>query len=262
MCIKPFKFVLFVSCLVLFLSSCITASKVNYLQETKNYIPSYRDTVSYSEYLIKPGDRLFVKVYSPDNKTNTLFNGEGNMISNVLNNSGGSSSNTELFTYLVQDNGTVQLPMAGDVKVSGYSVRQARDMIETSLKPFFKFSTVSVILTGRSFSIISNNKAGKYSITHEKVNIFEALAMAGNLDEFGDRRKIRVIRQTVTGPVVKVFDLRSKDIIHSEYYYIQPNDVIYIQNMKEEIYGMTSFASMLSFVMTTLSFAIYIYKLM
>ena len=67
--------------------------------------------------------------------------------------------------------------MAGDVKVSGSSVRQSRDLIEAALKPFFKFSTASVILTGRSFSVISNNKAGKYSITHEKVNIFEALAM-------------------------------------------------------------------------------------
>ena len=112
----------------------------------------------------------------------------------------------------------------------------------------------------RYFSVIGANASGRFPITKEKVTIFEALAMAGDISNYGDRGKVRIIRETEEGTEVKMFDVRSEDIINSEYYYVEPNDVIYIQTLNEQFFSMTSLASVISTVATTLSFGIFIYS--
>ena len=78
----------------------------------------------------------------------------------------------------------------------------------------------------QAFSIIGSGTNGRYPIMREKMNIFQALALAGDISTFGDRSSVKILRESPSGTRVSVFDIRSKEIINSEYYYIQPNDVI------------------------------------
>ncbi len=241
------------------LSSCITAKKVNYLQKPSGPIPAYNDDIGYEEYTISTSDKLYIRVYSPDKNINTIYNGSTQMM-------GGSmlsgSDYTDLYTYQVKDNGAISLPLVGDVYLAGQNIRQAKKTVENAIKTtMVDDCAVDVRIVGRYFSVIGSRINGKYPIYREKMNIFQAMAMAGDISTFGDRSKIKVLRESPSGPQIKVFDIRSKDIINSEFYYIQPNDVIYIQDLKSQFFSVTTFGSALSTLFSTFSFGMLIYYL-
>ncbi len=250
--------ILFIMMIAIQLISCITTHQTNYLQQPKNFIPAYKDSISYEEYRLKPSDRLFIQVYSMDDKTNALFNGSNN--SNIQGLTGsGSGENLDLYTYNIQEDGKIHFPLIGDVLVVGKTVRETKNILEDAIRPILKVNSVDVRLVGRTFSIIGAGKAGKFTFPKEKVNVFQALAMMGDLGFSADRSKVRILRETETGNTIKTFDLRSIDIINSEYYYLEPNDVIFIQPLNEQFFGVSTLWAAISTVLTTVSFGVGIY---
>ncbi len=251
--------------LVLGATSCVTSSKVNYMQEPDKTIPAYTDTLTYQEYVLQEGDRLFIQVYSIDEKVATLFNSGVNNIRTIARQ--GSSSNSDLYTYLIDEKGNITFPTIGEVYVKGLTTRQVKHRIEEGLAGVIVQHgtmpniSVEVQIVQRYFSVIGEGVGGRFNIEKEKITIFEALAMAGNIGEFGDRSQVHIIRESADSTVVRTFDVRSADIINSEYYYIEPNDVIYIQQMKGKSFGLTSAGATLSVVASTLSFGVFIYTL-
>lgn len=256
---KPFIQNLLLILLAIQLSSCITTRHTNYLQETKNFIPSYNDSVSYQDYLINEDDRLFVQVYSMDDKTNALFNGSGNQNTQMMLGSG-ANQNLDLYTYIVHSDGNIIFPLVGDIYLKGKTIREAKELIETAIKPILAINSVDVRMVGRTFSVIGAGKSGKFTFPREKVNIYQAIAMAGDLGFYVDRSKIRILRETENGSVIKTFDVRSIDIINSEYYYLEPNDVIFLQPLKEQFFGVSTIWSAISTLVTTYSFGVIIYN--
>lgn len=240
------------------LSSCITARKVNYLQTPNNIIPAYKSSVGYEDYYLRTGDKVFVRVYSTHEETNVLFNGPyGNQMS--LNIDGNPLA--DLYAYTVQPNGTIRFPMIGDVPVEGKTIRDATKTLELAIAPLFNFSTVELRVISRYFSVIGSGSTGHYPIIREKINIFQALAMAGDVGTFADRSKVRIIRETKNGTIVKVFDLRSKDILQSEFYYIEPNDVIYIQKLDEQFFSILNLPTLISTTISTFSLGFFVYNI-
>ncbi len=249
----------FILTVAVVLSSCNTARKINYLQKPSGPIPSYDNSVGYEEYAISKSDKLYIRVYSPDKDINTIFNGSTQMMGGQ-NMSG--SDYTDLYTYQVKDNGAIRLPLVGDIQVAGLNIRDAKKAIENAINTtMMDHCSVDLRTVGRYFSVIGSKVNGKYPIFREKMNVFQAIAMAGDISTFGDRSKIKVLRESPSGPQIKVFDIRSKDIINSEYYYIQPNDVIYIQDVKSQFFSVTTFGAALSTLFSTFSFGMLIYYL-
>lgn len=243
---------------VCLLNSCITSRKVNYLQNATMGIPSYNNEVGYEEYTLMPTDKLFVRVYSPDQKINTVFNGSGQgMIASM-----GSSDYSDLYTYQIREDGTIKLPIVGYLSVKGLSIRQAKQKIEASIRSaMVDECAVDVRVVGRYFSIIGGGTNGRYPIMREKMNIFQALALAGDINTFGDRSSIKILRESPSGTSVSVFDIRSKDIINSEFYYVQPNDVIYIQDVNSQFFSVTNFGTAISTTISSISFGVLIYNM-
>jgi polysaccharide export outer membrane protein len=256
---KPFIQLMFFIVLTLQLTSCITTHQINYLQPAKNFIPAYKDTFSYRDYRLKEGDRLSVQVYSLDEKTNALFNGGGNSAAQMTSGTG-SNDNLDLYTYLVQTNGCIQFPIIGEVNVINKTVRETKTILENAIKPVLKINSVDVRMIGRSFSIIGSGKSGRFTFPREKVNIYQALALAGDFGFYADRSKIRILRVTDKGKQIKTFDARSIDIINSEFYYLEPDDVIFLQPLKEQFFGVSTFWMAVSTLVTTFSFGVIIYK--
>lgn len=260
---------IFILILPLLLASCVTSKKVNLLQEAgKNGIPSYADTLSYEDYRVRTGDRLYVYVYSIDERVSSMFNASGNGINSSQIRQGNSMNGSyDLYTYLVYDDGTIDYPMVGRLKVRGMTTREIKNELEHRLMEYvqeqtdYKLLSVEVNIVRRSFSVISDHGSGTFSLTKEKVTIFEALAMAGDIGDFGDRSKVRIVREIEGQTQVKVFDVRSEDIVNSEFYYIEPNDVIYIQRIKGQSFGINSVTTTISVAATTLAFGGFIYGL-
>lgn len=239
------SFLLFV--VVIFaLTSCVTSRKVNYLQDGK-HIAQYADSVEYVDYTVKAGDILYVYVNSLDKESQNLFNGG-------ISQNNSTYANNPLYSYNIYEDGTIDFPALGKIYVAEKSVREIKFLLQEKLKDFMTHFSVEVRLQNRTFSVIGETGTGRYSMPKEKINIFQALAMCGDLSNFSDRGKIQLIRQV--GEETKVFeiDVRSKTIINSEYYYIQPNDVIYIPFLREKAFGITHVTSVLSTTLSTFSF--------
>ena len=254
--------------LPLLMASCVTSKRVNLMQTPgKNGIPQYADTVSYEDYELRIGDRLYIYVYSVDERVDKMFNSSSGTIGIQMLQGSGVGGSYDLYTYLVQEDGCIDFPMVGHVPVRGMTTREVKRVLEDELSSFIKsygdyqMMSVEVKIVRRSFSVISDRGSGTFNIQKEKVTIFEALAMAGDIDDFGDRSKVRIVREKEGLTLVKEFDVRSEDIINSEFYYIEPNDVIYIQRIKGQSFGINSVTTTISVVATTLAFGGFVYGL-
>lgn len=240
---------------VVFLGACVTSKTVNYMQKPGFDIPYYKDSIRFTDYRLRVGDRISVRIYSTDESTNSLFNGGGGNNSQQMMTGGAS----DLYTYLVEDNGRIKFPMIGEVPVLGQTSREATITLEKAIEPLFKFSSVEIRVLNRSFSVIGNGNSAYIGMPQDKINIFKALAMAGDVGMYDDRSRIRVLRETDNGVQIKTFDLRSSDLIHSEFYYIEPNDVIYIQPLNEQFFRISNLPTLISTVVSTFSFGVLIY---
>lgn len=247
------------------LSSCVTARKVNYMQEPDRYIPRYADTLSFEDYQLRIGDRLYVYVYSLDEKVMEMYNAGGQR-SNIRYQSGNIGGSYDLYTYLIDDDGNIDFPTIGKQYVRGKTTREVKRLLEEELSKLLSelpgYSTVSVEvnIVNRSFSIIGA-QSGRYSINKEKMTIFEALALVGDLAEFNSRKEIKIVREIEGVTTIKTFDVRSKDIVNSEFYYIEPNDIIYIRQIPGYSFGINSASTALGVTAATISFGVFIYTL-
>lgn len=260
--------ILFILSLALELTSCVTTHQTNYMQPPKDFVQAYKDSVTYKDYLLKIGDKLYIQVYSGDEKTNVLFNGTKNTSQQMISSSSSSSDNIDLYTHTIQPNGSIKLPIVGELIIQGKTLREAKIVIEDAINPIIENAgsplttscSVDIRMIGRYFNIIGAGKSGRFPFPREKVNIFQAIAMSGDFGFYANRSKIKIIRETGTGTEIKVFDARSQDIIHSEYYYLEPNDVIVLEPLKQQFFGVSTFWAALSTVVATYSFGLIIYK--
>ncbi len=259
--------IVFLVMLAFALASCVTARKVNYMQEPDRYIPHYADTLSFEDYKLRIGDRLYVYVYSLDEKVTAMYNsgGTGGSIRQQMM-QGGTSGSYDLYTYLIDDEGNIDFPTIGKIYVRGLTTREVKLKLENELSTLLKeipgYSTVSVEvnIVNRSFSVIGA-QSGRYMINKEKMTIFEALAMIGDLGEFNSRKEIKLIREIEGVTTIKTFDVRSEDIVNSEFYYIEPNDIIYIRQIPGYSFGINSASTVLGVTATTISFGVFIYSI-
>jgi polysaccharide export outer membrane protein len=226
-------------------TSCVPKRKMMYLQTTKE-----SDTARHfvnersARYLIQPGDNLYIKVVSLDEKTATLFN--------PLEKSGGAQNVNDqgiyLNSYTVSDEGNIEFPLAGNITVQNLDVEQIKVRIQTVLDQYLKETVLIVKLVNFNLTILGEvRRPGQYKVYQSKINIFEAMAMAGDLTEFADRMDVQIIRQTKTGSQIIPINLEEARILSSENYFLKPNDMIYIKPLKIKQYGFATFPYALIF---------------
>ena len=241
------------------MSSCYSHRVIGYLQEpTKaNKLPVY-DTVAYEPYRIRVNDEIIYRLITMDETMSKMLGANTNV-------SNGQYANS----YRVYADGTVDLPFIKPLKVQGLTEVEAQDTLRKAFREIIPDADVKVALYNKYFSVIGDANAGQYYIYKEKMNIFQALAMTGDVMNSGDRRHIRIIRPRDGGqePEVLEFDIRTNTIIDSKYYYIYPNDVIYVARTKNSFFTVPSYAgftglitSSVALLTTVLNYVAYLYK--
>ncbi len=244
--------------MVAFFSSCVTPRRTRYLQEPDRSIASYPEVYTPADYQIQKSDELYIRVITLDPESRKIFNadGAGTTTGNVR-----TSNSKGLYTYTVYDDGTIDFPYIGAIEVAGLTTREAKEAIEKKLVEYVIDCSVEVRLVNSYFNLVAHDKAGRFQITKEKMTIFEALAVAGDLGQYADRKKVKILRQNQDGTTsIREFDLRSKTIIGSEYYYIQPNDIIYVKAFGGQYFRINSFLTALGVTTTTISFGLLIWQ--
>lgn len=218
-------------------TSCITSKKLTYLQ-SGTIVSDTVNTYEPEAYKIKPFDNIYIKVVTPDPQWSDMFN----TVKSTESSSSMSELNADLISYSVDKEGKINIPFAGEFDVAGKSVIQVKKELEAMLKAYVTDASVTVKMVNNYVSIIGEVKLpGKYPIYKERLNIFQALAMAGDLGEYSDRQKIKVIRQIDNRTIVKEFSLTDRKILESEFFYVMPNDVIYSEPMKGRFFQMNAF---------------------
>lgn len=200
-------------------------------EKLKESTPTLFNT-SYQEYELQPNDVLSVKVLSVQPELTEQFN-----IINP-NNAFGISGPSSLYLsgYSIDKNGNIRLPILGEVKVAGLTPNQAEEKIQRDLDRYINDATVVLKLISFKISVLGEvRNPGYFYVYNEQANLFEGLGMAGDLTQAASRENIKLIRQTPGGSEVVLLDLKDPDIVQSPYYYLKPNDVLYVEPRKTQI---------------------------
>ncbi|MDR1091604.1 MAG: polysaccharide biosynthesis/export family protein [Prevotella sp.] len=251
------KIFLILICIASGFSSCITNKELDYLQDIKLKYPEI--IMHPEEYKIIPGDQLLIVVYTLDEETRTLFSSytprfSGQNISDrtsgdVYQQARGLDDASGVSPISVYADGTITFPYIGSIYVQGQTLLEVRETISAKLDAFSDGTSAEVSLYNRFFSILGEADADRILMPKTSMTLLEALTIGSSLGPYADRSKVTIIRQTESGSKTKILDLRSKDIIDTEFYYIQPNDVIYVPQMKRKFLGTTtSFAGVFGLV--------------
>lgn len=231
--------------LPLLLTSCYTHRVIGLLQEpTKsNKLPVY-DSAEYVPYKIRVNDEIIYRLITMDETISKAINGGQQSVSTQYANS-----------YRVYSDGTIDIPFLPPIRMEGLTIEEAQDTLRAAFREIIPDADVKLALYNKYFTVLGDINAGEYYIYKEKMNIFEALAMTGDLMNSGDRRHVRIIRPQGNGaePEVLEFDIRTNTIINSKYYYVYPNDVIYVARTKDSFFKVPSYTGFLGLITSSLS---------
>ena len=148
-----------------------------------------------------------------------------------------TASQPMLQSYLVDNDGYINFPIIGSIKVGGLTKSEAERMILNKIRPYMSETEnpiVTVRMSSYSVSVLGEvNHPGSFQVSREKITILEALAQAGDLTIYGVRNKVKLIREDATGKKeIYTLNLNDANIINSPYYYLQQNDVVYVEPNK------------------------------
>ena len=243
-----------------------TYKKINYLQDVND--ETSMSMVINKGIIIQPQDQLSISVNSRDPKMATPFNLS---VSTHYSGSelGASSSSTRITGYIVDNAGNINFPSLGTVHVSGLNRWELQDLIKDMLSDsgLLRDAVVTVEFLNFKVSVLGEVTApGTYSVTGDKITIFQALALARDLTIYGQRDNVRVIREQNGKRQIYVLNLTDSEIFSSPAYYLQQNDVVYVTPSKvragqgeinENYFKSGSFwISLASISMTTINFII------
>lgn len=223
-------------------SSCISSEEVNYLQAINLQYP----LEPYKEYKLAVDDKISCSISTSDLEMVTTFN-------TVV-----GVNQSAVKAYTIYSDSTVILPFFGKVKVAGHTVQEAEEIIQKFMQESIKDVQVKVTLSSNYFYILASNKQGFYSVYKDNMTIYQALAISEQTTGTMDLSKVSIIRKDGSGnSLVKTFDLRTQDVIQSEFYYIKPNDLIYFPTNKNSFFNIESLGSFAATMMIPLTFLVY-----
>ena len=221
--------------LCLFLGSCSNYKDVPYFQNSATYDSSV--STGLPDITIKPKDMLTIFVTSTDNEAVAQFNiTEPRPISEVGVAAGHVHETTrgQRHHYLVDNNGEIEFPILGHIKVEGLTIEQANSMIKSKIAPYLNPNAdymVNVYIDNFEVTVMGEVKnPDVFSVTRNRLTVLEALAMAGDMTIYGKRDNVKLLREKSNGEYeIHELDLRDANVVNSPYYYLQQRDVVYVE---------------------------------
>ena len=214
------------------LSACHSQKNIIYFQNIGENGDVLNKAVKQYEPKIMSGDMLSIVVSALDPASAALFNLP--VVSYASPNSDQLYSQAVLQTYLVNKDGSIDFPVLGKMKIGGLLKSEVISMLQTSLEPYLKNPIVNIKITNYKVSVLGEvTRPGAYNINNERVTFLEALALAGDLTIYGKRKNVLIFRENNNGEkkIAKI-DLTTDEIFNTDYYYLQQNDIIYIEPNK------------------------------
>ncbi len=250
--------------IVLFLSGCSGSTKqVAYFQNSDT-ISLAKSKVLYDAHIM-PKDLLTITVSTTDQEAAVPFNLTVPTTTSAANRS--SYGQALMQDYLVDNDGEIVYPVIGKIHVGGLTKKEAEMLIDEKIKPYMSKDNrpiVTVRMSNYKISVLGEvDKPGTMSVGNEKISILEALAQAGDLTIYGKRENVKLIREDAQGEKhIYKLNLNDANLINSPYYYLQQNDVVYVEPNKakaqnSQIGSMTSIWFSATSILLSLSSLLY-----
>ena len=216
------------------LFSCVSCKDLIYLQGNpiqKKELKRINDI----PYKLQVDDLLNINIKSNEEKLVAIFNKQNSGNQNY------SIENGYLSDYSIDIYGNIRMPILGTINVLGYTTTEVRKKIEKKLKKFLKNSEeifVSVKLLGIRYTVIGEvSEPGLKVVFQNKVSIIDAIANSGDISIVGNRKKVEVIRNSISGTEKFLIDLTDINAFNSDVFYIKSNDIINVIPLKQKSWG-------------------------
>ena len=218
---------------ILAITSCQSTKNIAYIQNSDSI--SYDQSRFLYDAKIMPKDQLTITVNTINPEASLPFNlllQNAYAQNRTLSTTGGT-----LMPYLVDNDGYINFPVIGRLKVSGLTKSECESLILDKVRPYMAETenpVVTVRMSSYSVSVLGEvARPGSFQVGREKITILEALAQAGDLTIYGVRNKVKLIREDATGKKeIHTLDLTNANIVNSPYYYLQQNDIVYVEPNK------------------------------
>lgn len=232
------KAIVFVLTISFVATSCVTNRQLEYLHDKDSQIKSF-DNKNFDEYKVKENDDLYITITSLDdsNSANVFKSTSGSIEGRSMDVFAAS-----LISYTVDKNGYLTLPAVKSILVKDKTIVEIQKLITESLNNILSQPVVKVKLINRFISVLGEvRNPGHFSFVQEKLSIYDALSLAGDITDYGNRHQVILVRNE-NGKNLRVnLNLYSSDILTSEYYFLKPNDILYVRPLHRKFWGMKEF---------------------
>ena len=224
---KLFHFLFHFVCFLTIFSSCTSHKQVPYIQDISTL--KHDEVKDLYEARIMPKDILTIIVHTSEPELAVPFNMTVPVSGNV--NATSIYSQPVLQRYLVNNDGDIEFPVLGVLHVGGMIKEEVEALIQDKLRVYLKEQPiVNVRLVNYKISVLGEVALpGVFSVENEKINVFEALAMARDMTIYGERKNVKIIREDAEGKQhIVELDLTDANVVNSPYYFLQQNDIVYV----------------------------------
>ena len=217
---RRFSICIILLCFAL-LQACIPMRKVVYMKN--NPIIEKEIIITPPVHHLEIGDVLFVRVLSSNDKSYEFFNVETNTNSSANNT---SMASLYLNGSTINSKGVIEIPIIGEIYLLGKNLEEAKISIQKVVEEYLQDAIVIVKLANFQVTILGEvNKPGTFPVLKENVTIFEALALAGDLSDYANRQKIKIVRTYNNKKKIYTIDLTNQQLLLSDFYYLRNNDI-------------------------------------
>ena len=250
---RRFSICIILLCFAL-LQACIPMRKVVYMKN--NPIIEKEIIITPPVHHLEIGDVLFVRVLSSNDKSYEFFNVETNTNSSANNT---SMASLYLNGSTINSKGVIEIPIIGEIYLLGKNLEEAKISIQKVVEEYMQDAIVIVKLANFQVTILGEvNKPGTFPVFKENVTIFEALALAGDLSDYANRQKIKIVRTHNNKKKIYTIDLTNQQLLLSDFYYLRNNDMIYVEPLKYRTFRKSQSQIVLS-ALTTLALMVNVF---
>ena len=229
-----FKTLIAILALATALMSCNRRSQLMYMQNIDETAEVPFATPP--SYKLSPGDVLHIQLVTHSPEISMAFN---NPTGIQFLSQGRDESSLYLSGYTVNPNGVVQLPFLGEAQVKGLTIDEARSVIQEKTNAMYKDASVIVKLASFKVTVVGEvRRPGVIRNFNDNLNVFEAIAAVGDINENGDRQKVLVVRPTNQGNKTYRLNLADRSVLSSEAFYLLPNDVVIVEPIGNKVFQM------------------------
>ncbi len=246
------KFMVIILLFIFTFSSCITNRDLEYIRSNKEI---KKAKANKQDYRLQQGDLISVQISTTTQQQHDFFNKENTSNSQLM------IQNPYLYGYIINEEGNLDLPSFGKVKAAGFTLRELENVIKNIAVSYFESPVIKLNIINFEITILGEvNHPGTFKIVDPEVNILYALSLSGDMTQFGNRRKVKVIRNENELNRVFYVDLTKKGVLNNSDFMLQPHDIIYVAPLNKKFYAFNNITNVVSMALSAVTLYLLINK--